>query len=104
MAVERLRGWVANVEETSKSTLFFDLQKPHEHMNAHCLTTAGGRVHERALGRGGQRIAVITNSIQLPHVSLTHLKTFNIIMMTVKTPDFFLFFVRAFDLLIAVVM
>lgn len=39
--------------------------------NTHCLTTAGGRVQERALGGGAQRVAVTANRIYLPHVSFT---------------------------------
>ncbi len=56
---------VGNVEETSKSKLDFESIQLHppKHTNAHCLTTAGGRVHEGGFGRGTQRIIVIANHI-----------------------------------------
>ncbi len=53
-------------------------------LNMHFLITAGGRVHEGALGRGVQRNVVIAKRIQLPHVSFTCLKTPNIIIMNVN--------------------
>ncbi len=64
-----LKARVGNVEETSKSKLDFESirlpPKPHppKHTNAHCLTTAGERVHERAMDRRAQRIVVVTNDI-----------------------------------------
>ncbi len=57
---------------------------PPKHTNAHCLTTAGGQAHKRALRRGEERIVVVANRVQLPHVSVTCLKTPNIIIMNVS--------------------
>ncbi len=86
---------VGNAEETRKSKLDFEsieppppLQvspkaTPSKHTNVHCLTTAGGRVYE-SIGEKTTRIVVISNRVQLPHVSFTCLKTPNIIIMNIN--------------------